>query len=157
MAEEAPPGLSEFELGLNLAISLQPQDSSCHNTYKLILRCNLSFQNLTRRAGCWGFNNPGIPGKSGSPPATPSWPADPRPHKCTVHGLLDDACVSEWAMPETPSQKVALTAPPPPGPPSGGLFWANWAYRVGKQHLKHSRRHFGHLGQELQQAWLSCV
>jgi len=51
----------------------------------------------------------------------------------------------------------ALTAPPPPCPPSGGLFWANWACRVVKQHLKHSLRHFGHLGQELQQAWLSWL
>ncbi len=91
MAEEAPPGLSEFELGLKLTISPQHQDPSRHNTCLLILRCNSSFQNLTQRAGCWGINHPGIPGKSGSPPATPSWPVDP--HKCTLHGLSDDACV----------------------------------------------------------------
>jgi len=114
MAEEAPPGLSEFELGLNLTISPQPQDSGCHNTYKLILRWNSSFQNLTRRAGCWGINHPGIPGKSGSPPATLSWPADP--HKCTVHGLLDDACVSEWARNAIPKGGILPWQPLPPWP-----------------------------------------
>jgi len=36
MAEEAPPELSEFELGLKLTISLQPRDSSCHITYFFI-------------------------------------------------------------------------------------------------------------------------